>query len=157
MNGGDFTIEELVKGLHDKPRTNPYADIYRLGKPNKQWSDKEGNHFVYRKDGVETHYLISNDKSGQPKLKVVSSTPTKPTKPTNQRYQIPASRQAQVASAQPAATSTPAGGAKEHKFHGNQFTAHGSDVPVQGPPPKAKSLHFSTETLLAESKNNKPQ
>ena len=40
----------------------------------------------------------------------------------------------------------PIGG--KHPFHGNQYTAHGTDVPVKGQQPKTKSLDFSTTALL---------
>jgi len=36
----------------------------------------------------------------------------------------------------------------KHPFHGNQYTAHGTDVPVKGAQPKKKSLDFTTNTLL---------
>jgi hypothetical protein len=70
------------------------------------------------------------------------------------RWSVSPARQAQVAAAQP--QSAPAaggtvGGAKGHAFHGNQFTPHGTDVPVQSPQvPAKKSLtgtDFSTESL----------
>lgn len=130
----DFSIGELAKGFHDKPDKNPYLDIARMGKPHQQWSDKSGNHFVYRKDGVDTHYLISPNKFGDPQMSLVSRTPA------SQRYQVSTNRQSRQA------TTTPSGG--EHKFHGNQFTSHGSDVPVKGQQPKTKSFDFSTNALL---------
>ena len=135
-------------GLHDKPDNNPYVDIYRMGKPHKQWKDKDGNHFVYRKDGTETHYLISNNKAGEPKMSLVSRNPVEATKPTNQRYQVPTSRQARTASTQPP---TPTGNG-EHKFHGNQYTAHGSDVPVQATTKKSLTGEdFAMDSLLKAS------
>jgi hypothetical protein len=39
-------------------------------------------------------------------------------------------------------------GGGKHPFHGNQFTAHGTDVPVKGAQPTKKSLDFTTNTLL---------
>ena len=219
MNGEDFTTEELLKGLHDRPNHDfQYQEMYlQYGKPALEWKNKDGRHFVYRKDGTETHYVVTTDKSGNQEPKIVSQTAkdgtitsydtpgvystrrvttpdgkskrtmrgasqyekdqakrekdwerftnpsaSTPAPASSGRYQVPASRQAQVASAQPAApaattTGGEAGGKKGHPFHGNQFTSHGTDVPVQGPQPKAKSLDFSTETLLAESRSNKPQ
>lgn len=127
-------------GLHDKPKSNPYADMYRLGKPKKMWSDKSGDHFIYQQGDYENHYVISG-KGSQAKLSRVSSTNVKASgQPTNQRYQVPANRQSATASA-------PTGGGKG-KFHGNQYTAHGTDVPVKGPQPKVKAIDFTVETLL---------
>ena len=78
--------------------------------------------------------------------------------PSGARWTTPASRQAQVASAQAGGAATPpttggeVGGKEGHPFHGNQFTAHGTQVAVQGPQtPAKKSLtgkDFATDNLI---------
>ena len=37
---------------------------------------------------------------------------------------------------------------EKHPFHGNQYTEHGSNVPVKGTQQRTKSLDFTTNSLL---------
>jgi hypothetical protein len=51
----------------------------------------------------------------------------------------------------------PTGGKKNHAFHGNQYTAHGSEVPVKGKTKSLRpSLDFTTDALLDITSSYKP-
>jgi len=66
------------------------------------------------------------------------------------RYQVSTARQSRVATASgtpaPSSTGGEVGAKDDHPFHGNQFTAHGTEVAVVGPKPKVKS--FTIDALL---------
>jgi hypothetical protein len=51
----------------------------------------------------------------------------------------------------------PTGGKKNHAFHGNQYTIHGTEVPVRGKTKSLRpSLDFTTDALLDISSTYKP-
>ena len=164
-------------GLHDKPRYqgNGYSDLLSLGKPNKKWTDKQGRqNFVFDINGAKNHYILQGE-GDKVKLNLASSTNTKTgvkvsydkpgdfsTRRVTQadgsssqtiegaspatRYQVSAERQARSPQ-----TAGKTGG--QGKFHGNQYTTHGTDVPVKGPQPKQKAVgNYQMPRMAAEMK-----
>lgn len=112
----------------------------------------------YKVDNIKTVVETKNTHGGWRGRNIYTQTrvnnlPIPPAKtPTaGGRYQVTPARQARTATAQPQSTGGEVGGKEGHAFHGNQFTAHGTDVPVKNPQATKKSLSgadFIIDNLL---------
>lgn len=178
MNGQDFTTEGLLKasGGFQMPKMAAEMRIVSSNppnEPNKAFWQRKGSvklvgggkislydltgpgtphdpvWTITKPNGEKTVIRGLGEKDGKPVGDKFVATTTKPNGDTEVIRQDGTKGSRTLYSANGQVGPTPiTSGKKTHPFHGNQHTAHGTEVPVKGAQPKKKSLDFTTNTLL---------